>query len=287
MKEYHIQVSDRRMHGTLRFLAIIAVSAGCTADSSISEDKNEIGEQSSAVISHPRLKVGVRCQEDFQNIWAATLNGVWDTCNRFGSRMSWSDEWTYYYNLHGGKWPLESSGDGCGAGCGGSDAVDIFFLYSHGGNWGNQAIFAMWDDWSTASSISMRLGDTDRGLSVFAGYACDTFQTSDGGFVNRWYPAFAGGLRVGLGAHGLVYDGNPQKGTEFASRMEDGEAISLAWNEAVWYADNRNTPSAATTGANSTDCWNRHGATLGNLTSLPRLRDWQIGYLCWSGWNGI
>ena len=46
--------------------------------------------------------------------------------------------------------------------------------------------------------------------------------------IDRWYPAYAGGLKVGLGAHDLVYDGNPQKGQEFASRMQDGEPISNA-----------------------------------------------------------
>jgi len=144
----------------------------------------------------------------------------------------------------------------------------------------------MWDFQTRAWSGTMRFGSAGKQLKVFATYSCDTLQTSDGHFWDRMGPAFLGGVKILLGAHDLFYDGNPQKGTEFASRMQDGESIGQAWNEAVWYADNDNHPSVAATGADSNDCWNRIGMNLETVQTIAPLRDGQIGYVCWAGWNG-
>lgn len=241
-----------------------------------------------AQIYHSPMHVGIRCQDDFEGNWANTI----DTYSMCGGnflptiqRTDWVD---FYFNLHGASVAFKNGdpAETCN-GCGGADSVDFFFMNTHGGNWSNtDAVYAMWDWWSVASTANMRLGEAGQQLKILATYACDTFQTSDGHFIDRWYPAFAGGLRVGLGAHDLVYDGNSQKGTEFASRMQDGEPIGQAWNEAVWYADNNNHPSVAVTGVNSDDCWNRMGANLASVQWTPSLRDGQIGYVCWAGWNG-
>ena len=104
--------------------------------------------------------------------------------------------------------------------------------------------------------------------------------------IDLAYTAFGGGVKLLLGAHDLLYDGNSQKGTEFASRMQDGEPIGQSWLEAVWYADNSNHPSAAATGYNADDCWNRLGMNLQSVQTSPALRDGDIGYYCWVGWNG-
>ncbi len=241
-----------------------------------------------AGINHAPLHVGVRCQNDFQDNWAATID-TYSVCgDNFIPTIQRTDYVDFYFNLHGASVAFQygNGAETCN-GCGGVDSVDFFFLNTHGGNWSNtDAVYAMWDSWSVASSANMRLGDSGQQLKVFAGYACDTFQTSDGHFIDRWYPAYAGGLKVGLGAHDLVYDGNPQKGQEFASRIQDGEPISNAWNEAVWYADNNNHPSAAVSGVDANDCWNRMGMNLASVQWTPALRDGQVGYMCWTGWNG-
>jgi Family of unknown function (DUF6345) len=104
-------------------------------------------------------------------------------------------------------------------------------------------------------------------------YACDTFQTSDGHFWDRWGPAYSGGLKIGVGAHDLVYDGNSQKGWEFAARMQNGEPIGQSWLEAVWYADNNNHPSVANTGVDSNDCSYRMGMDLESVQWMAPLRD--------------
>jgi hypothetical protein len=145
----------------------------------------------------------------------------------------------------------------------------------------------MWDQNSFALSSNMRLGDTSRQLMVLASFSCSTLQTSDGNaaVLARWSGAFSGGLVMTLGGHNLLYQGNPQSATEFASRMQDGEAIGQAWLESTWYADNRNAPSAMATGANEADCWNRMGVSLPTLFRTPVLRDAQIGFFCWSTWN--
>lgn len=95
----------------------------------------------------------------------------------------------------------------------------------------------------------------------------------------------AGGLKIVVGAHGFVYDGNDQKGTDFAVRMQGGTAIGEAWLDAVWYADNANHPSVMSTGVGSTDCWNRQAANLGTVQYFPRLRDSAFNYVCWTDWD--
>jgi hypothetical protein len=241
-----------------------------------------------AEIRHTPLHIGVRCQNDFQNNWQNTIDTYSMCGGNFIPTIRSTDNVDFYFNLHGGAAGL-TSGNGaetCNA-CGGADSVDFFLMNTHGGVLSyNEAAYAMWDQNSLGWSSLFRFGSAGKQLQVFATYACDTFQTSDGHFVDRWSPAFRGGLKIGLGGHDLVYDGNAQKGKEFASRMQNGEPIGRAWLEAVWYADNSNHPSMANTGVNANDCWNRAGATLGSVQTMPALRDNQIGYYCWAGWNG-
>jgi hypothetical protein len=241
-----------------------------------------------AQFSHAPMHVGVRCQDDFQGGWAATID-TYSMCGGYFIPTIRNTDWVdFYFNLHGAKVAFQTGdpNETCN-GCGGADSVDFFLMNTHGGNWSStDAVYGMWDWWSVASSANMRLGEAGQQLKIFATYACDTFQTSDGHFVDRWAPAFQGGLKIGLGAHDLVYDGNSQKGWEFAARMQNGEPIGQSWLEAVWYADNDNHPSVANTGVDSNDCWNRMGMDLESVQWLPALRDWQIGYYCWAGWNG-
>jgi hypothetical protein len=238
-------------------------------------------------IPHTPLHVGVRCQSDFQNNYDVTID-PYPMCSNFINtvrRTEWVD---FYFNLHGANVAFVNGdpNETCN-GCGGADSVDFFLMYTHGGIDPTQSRFAMWDFQTRAWSGSMRFGDNGKQLKVFATYSCDTMATSDGHFWDRMGAAFLGGLKIMLGAHDLFYDGDPQKGTEFASRMQDGEPIGNAWLEAVWYANNSNHPSAAVTGVDSNDCWNRAGMNLETVQTTPPLRDNQIGYVCWWGWNGM
>lgn len=235
---------------------------------------------------HLPLQYGVRCQNDFQDQWAPTID-MYSMCGNFINQISATDPVDFYFNLHGAA-PTFTSGDStetCLA-CGGVDSVDFYFMGTHGGNFGSTAAFGMWDDNSIAYSVNQRLGAAGEQVKVFATYSCDTLYTADGGFWTRWGAALSGGVKLLLGAHDLFYDGNSQKGTEFASRMQDGEPIGQSWLEAVWYADNNNHPSVANTGVDANDCWNRAGINLPGLPYESVLRDGQNGYVCWAGWNG-
>lgn len=195
--------------------------------------------------------------------------------------------WTYYYNLHGASRALQAEGDGWGTAAGGADGVDFLFLFTHGlinpfNN--NLAEYDMWDAHSVAHVDEMRLGDTDVGASVLATYSCDTMRIDGGDVYRRWYPAFAGGLRVALGAHDLFYD-VPKIGREFATRVQDGAHLATAWSQATLAAESENHPIAITTGRDPEDCWGRHGATVVNVTYKGRLQDERTGYMCWSYWH--
>jgi hypothetical protein len=238
---------------------------------------------------HPPLHIGVRCQSDFQSNWAPTIN-AYPPCGNFNSQISKTDYLDFYFNLHGGAAGF-TNGNGAETcnGCGGVDSVDFFFVNTHGGianNNANYAGWAMWDQGSMAWTPSMRFGAAGKRVQVFSNYACDTMKTSDGLFWSRWSSLMSGGVKIVTGAHDLVYDDSNAALPNFAQRMQNGESIGSSWLEATWYADNNNHPSEANTGINANDCWNRAGATLSSVQSMPALRDSQIGYVCWAGWNG-
>ncbi len=151
---------------------------------------------------------------------------------------------------------------------------------------GDDAAYAMWDDNIYAWTFKMRLGDSGRQLKALATFACFTFRNSDGLFWSRWGNAFSGGLKIGVGAHDVLYVANDAvAGQNFASYMVEGVPIGSSWLESVYYANNGNHPMIANTGANSSDCWSRQDVKLNNLMSEKVLRDGAIGYVCWTNWN--
>jgi hypothetical protein len=79
----------------------------------------------------------------------------------------------------------------------------------------------------------MRLGDNSRQLMLLATFSCSTLQTSDGAaaVLARWLGTFSGGLVMTVGAHNLLYSGNDQSATEFASRMQmENPSPKPGWN---------------------------------------------------------
>jgi hypothetical protein len=240
--------------------------------------------------SHTPMHIGVRCQADFQNTWAPTVN-VYPACSDFINQISSTDHVDFYFNLHGAAVAF-TNGNGAEIcnGCGGVDSVDFFFMITHGtiaNNNADYAGYAMWDSNSIAWTPQMRFGAAGKDVKVFATFSCDTLKTSDGLFWARWRSAMSGGVKIVTGGHDLLYvDNSTAATTNFVSRMQSGQAIGASWLEALWYANNSNHPSVANTGANSSDCWNRQGATMQGVQTMSTLRDSQIGYVCWSGWNG-
>ena len=243
-----------------------------------------------AQVYHPPMHVGVRCQADFQNGWAPTVD-VYPACSDFISQVQKTDYVDFYFNLHGAAVAFQN-GNGaetCNP-CGGVDSVDFFFTITHGtiaNNNANYAGYAMWDANSIAWTPTMRFGAAGKQVKVLSTFSCDTFKTSDGLFWSRWGNALSGGVKIATGGHDLLYvDNSTAATTNFVADMQSGMSIGSAWLEALWYANNGNHPSVANTGANATDCWNRQGATLASVQTMPALRDGSIGYVCWSGWNG-
>ncbi len=237
---------------------------------------------------------GVRCQSDFQNGWAPTID-VYNACSDFINEISPVEYVDFYFNLHGAQAALYSgqAAETCNP-CGGADSVDFFFMITHGtiaNNNADYAGYAMWDDTCSGGCIawvpSMRFGSVGEQLKALATFSCDTFSYADGLLWTRWKTAFSGGLKVGVGGFDLLYTGNDtQAGTNFAANMRSNYAIGWSWLDSVYYANNSNHPIVANTGANSTDCNNRQaGITVNNLVSTKPLRDGQIGYYCYSYWN--
>ncbi len=236
-------------------------------------------------LPHSALHFGVRCQADFQENW----DPVWDNygmCTNFINTIKRTDWVDFYFNLHGAQVAFVdgNAAETCSR-CGGADSVDFFLIATHGGIDERQSRYAMWDFQARAWSGSMRFGDTGQQLKVFATYTCDTLNSSDGHLWDRMGRAFRGGVKLIVGAHGSVYNGAPQKGADFASRMQHGEAISTSWLEAVWYSNNNNRPAASATGVNANDCRARLDMNLESVRTSTPLRDGQIGHVCWREWS--
>ncbi len=235
------------------------------------------------------LHFGVRCQSSFQDTWAPTIN-VNAACDAFIAQTQAYWPVDFYFNLHGAQPAFYSgtSSEPCNA-CGGVDSVDFFVMMTHGtiaSNNANYAGYAMWDDNSIAWTPSMRFGDSGKQVKVLATFSCDTLKNGDGLLPSRWGTAFAGGLKLILGAHDLLWDGSDDTAMQdFAINIESPAPIGHSWLDSVYYANTSNNPTVANTGANSADCWSRQGATVSQVMSESALRDGKVGYYCWSNWG--
>jgi hypothetical protein len=240
-------------------------------------------------LSASTIHFGVRCEEDFQNNWAPEID-VYSACDDYiGVIQSYYPAYNvdFYFNLQGAE-PAFVYGQGaetCNS-CGGVDSVDFFTMMTHGGVNGPVAGYAMWDQNIFAYTNSMRLGDSGKQVKALATFSCDTFKNDDGYFWTRWQKAFSGGLKVGVGAHDLLYtDDDDSAMQDFASGIVGGVPIGYSWLYAVYNDNNDNHPTVANTGANANDCWSRQGVKLSGLMGEKVLRDGQIGYYCWTNWN--
>ena len=232
---------------------------------------------------------GVRCQSSFQDTWAPTIN-VNAACNDFISEIQGYWPVDFYFNLHGAQTAFYSGtpSEPCNS-CGGVDSVDFFFMMTHGtiaNNNANYAGYAMWDDNTIAWTPSMRFGDSGKQVKVLATFSCDTLKNSDKLLPSRWGKAFAGGLKLVVGAHDLLWDGSDDTAMQdFALNMQSNAPIGGSWLDSVYYANTSNNPTVANTGANAADCWNRQGASVSTVMSESVLRDGKVGYYCWTNWG--
>lgn len=258
-----------------RFSAALAGSlsllAACAYQTDAEQDPLEVGSVAQAAIA---INFGTRCQADYENNWQATWNNN-TACAGFNNKFDDTNSLQFYFNLVNTQWRFVEGSDGT---FGGPDSVDLMLFNAHGGTDATQLWHPFWNQnvwWSTNQA---RLGDDGRQASVFASYACNTMATDT---TARMAPVLNGGLRIANGAYGLVWNGNHGWGNNFATRMQNGEAVGGSWLNAVYNADNRNRPITWATGSNSNDCWSRIGSNLGSVMGLPRLRDGQVGYYCW------
>jgi hypothetical protein len=213
------------------------------------------------------------------------LSNTWERCGWFNNELDDTDTKVFYYNLHGAKWWWEDSGDQTTL-----DNVNLFYASTHGGAWGASSVWAMWDDGQLAYSSSMRLGDESYGLSILSTYACETLKFDDGQMWTRMGPIFRGGLRYATGSHDKLYDSSTtnEVGEDYADNLQKQNAIKYAWKDANsdWATSQDVTVMA--TGVNATDCYaRRDNMKWQNYTSYSRLRDYQIGYYCYTYWSDL
>jgi hypothetical protein len=228
-------------------------------------------------------RFGTACQEDYQNGWLPTLPYSWARCSNFNNEIGGTDSNIFYYNLHGGKWWWEESGDQVIP-----ETVNIMFANTHGGGWSWTSAWAMWEQNTNAFSVNMRLGDESWGLMILSTYSCETLKYDDGKMWTRMGPIFRGGLYIATGSQETVWAGwtTDDVGEDYADDLQHGWLSKDAWRDGAsdWWEDN--DLAVMTTGVNSTDCWNRmNSMTWQNIAGFPRLRDNQIGYYCYSAWH--
>ena len=229
---------------------------------------------------------GTFCQQDFQDNWRPFLGDTWTQCANFNAAMDLLAPRRFYFNLHGAAHRFEDAGDQDGAGL---DTVDVVYVSTHSGAWTGPArgTFTMWDNGLRAFSTNMRLGDEDRGLSLLAAHTCELLK-DDGQIIDRWATTFDGGLRMIVGSHDSLFagSGSVNEGRRFADNLRAGQTIKNAWLNALSGTSNDNDVAVAATGASEADCWNRMDSlTWANLTTTPRLRDWDWQWMCWNWWD--
>ncbi|HYV47660.1 MAG TPA: hypothetical protein VFA20_22530 [Myxococcaceae bacterium] len=228
-------------------------------------------------------RFGTACQEDYQNTWQNTLPYSWNRCSGFNSELGQTDTQIFYWNLQGGKYWWEGDGDQYGL-----ETVNIVFANTHGGAWGNNSVWAMWDQNQLAYSGNMRLGNESWGTMIFSTYSCETLKYDDGLMWTRMGPIMKGGLYIATGSHDLVWAGwtTDDVGADYADDLQHGVTIKESWHDGAsdWYEDN--SLAVMTTGTDSNNCWNRqNGMTWQNIAGYTRLRDSAIGWYCYSAWN--
>ena len=228
--------------------------------------------------------VGAKSEDYYQDEWLQTLIGNDEICGGFVNRMNnYSDSTRIYWTGLGAVSPFHEGTDG---GATGLDAVDIFMVCTHGGAAYSplRFVLAIYYKYQLANSNLMKLGNNDRGLSIFTAFSCETMNGSTSEVHSRWLPIFQGGLRIAAGVYGDVSPKQPATfGTDFANQLHaSNKTITSAWLDTMDDYFSEVSPRVVSSGDwryahefNRTDsCFNRIGnMKLNNYKNYPRLTD--------------
>ncbi|MFP6663906.1 MAG: DUF6345 domain-containing protein [Deltaproteobacteria bacterium] len=230
---------------------------------------------------------GTRCQEAFEDGWQDTQPWAWETCSRFNSELDDTDTKDFYYNLKFPHCGFDSCDDQGSAG--GVDSVDLFYVHTHGGVSGDNAILAMWDDGDMSWSSNWRFGDDDDEVAIFSQYACETLSKTGGGLWTRLGPAFRGGLYVATGSYDKIYSSitTDEVGEDYADGLQKRKSVKNAWfdGNSDWWTDQDLRVMA--TGVSSRNCRNRRNRIKWhNVFDYTRRRDSSITHYCTSSIEG-
>src|SRR5215510_15380616 len=231
---------------------------------------------------------GTRCQETFQNGWRKTLPHANELCDDFVAELNDTDTSLFYFTLKWGESGFSSDADDGLVNKGGVDAVDLFYVNTHGGEASSttDARLAMWQEGLRTFSSTWRFGNNSDQVAIFSQYACETLRVDDFSF-NRWDEAFRGGLLLATGSHDKLYDSvtTEEAGEDYADDLQSGKSVKWAWfdGNADWNADQDVAIKASSTGSLS-QCRNRRDTiTWQNFGSVARIRDNNMKRIC-SAW---
>ena len=281
-----LQPSARALRATV-VLSLLGASCGGDLEGDLAIGKTEQ--------AWTARKFGVYATKYYENDWVGSLNHMWALTNNFVSNLDDTDTSSFYGGMYAPNqrewYDDDLDGYGYDMTSGGLDTVDLFFNVTHGvSNPPSYAsMFYMWDENYYVWTHHMRLGDEGGLCSIFSTMACRSM-LMDGNQDDRWWHPFSGGLRIALGAPWDVGAGEQESavGTAFADYLQAGYAIYSAWYYALRVVSSGNPVAAMATGTNQNNCTSRlYGMTWQNFktTSYPRLRDGDIGYMCWIYWT--
>ncbi|MBQ9816749.1 MAG: hypothetical protein IJM59_04710 [Proteobacteria bacterium] len=227
--------------------------------------------------------VGAKSDDNYENNWQQSISGHDAICGGFVNQMnSYSDSTRIYWT---GLGVVERYHDGTDGSSGGLDTVDISMVCTHGGAFDSplRFILSLYYKYQVASSIHMKFGNNNRGLSIFTTYSCHTMDGNSSEVQARWLPLFQGGLRIAAGIYDYSHPVTSQTfGTTFANQLHaSNKTILSAWLDT---ADDYlfDIPRITSSGDwryahefNRTDsCFNRIGnMKLSNYKTYPRLTD--------------
>jgi hypothetical protein len=236
---------------------------------------------------------GTRCQGNFNGSWQQNLSYVYARCEGFNNELDDYDTKKFYFNLSGAVTGFSGSDGSLSAG--GVDAVDLFYMSTHGGvddvrffyalKEQNQFACSRFSNWTSlcVPGADWRYGDNSRTVKIFSQYTCATLAIDDFAW-DRWKQPFRGGLYLATGSHDKLYDGSTtdETGEDYADDLQDGKSVKWAWfdGNGDWNADQDVAIYASSSGSLSECQVRRDYMTWQNVIQFPRLRDGNMNRIC-------
>ena len=236
---------------------------------------------------------GTRCQGTFNGTWQKTLPFAYSRCEGFNNELDDYDTKKFYFNLSGQATGF-SGNDGI-VDSGGVDAVDLFYVSTHGGVDSVRFFYALKEQNKFAcsqfssgsnqcvSGADWRYGDNSRKVKIYSQYICYTIAIDDFSW-DRWKQPFRGGLYIATGSQDKLYDGwtTDETGEDYADDLQDGKSVKWAWfdGNGDWYEDQDVAVYASSSGPLAECQLRRDSMTWQNVPQFPRLRDGDMNRLC-------